>query len=261
MKNLRLAFHYIVYRLKSINEHGVHSPFVFNLLTNVVYNRSDFYAYKKTEELRAELLESEVIIKVNDLGAGSKFQKNNSKKIKTIAKNASKSAKYAQLLFRLVDHFQPSTVLELGTSLGISTCYLAAANSKIKIITVEGCAETASIASQNFKKLELKNIEQVVGNFDSVLPSIVNKLDTIDFVLFDGNHRKKATLDYFQTCLKKSHEHSIFIFDDINWSNEMREAWEEIKKQEQVRITIDLFFLGIVFFKKEQAKQDFMIKF
>lgn len=261
MKNLLIAYHYIIYRLKSTNEHGVHSPFVFELLTNVVYNTSDYYVYRKIEALREELLLSNQLIQTEDLGAGSQFQKNNFKKIKDIAKNAAKSEKYAQLLFRLVNHFQPSCVLELGTSLGISTAYLASANSKIKIISIEGCPETAKVASQNFKKLELENIEQVVGNFNNVLSAIVSKQDKIDFVLFDGNHRKKATLDYFHTCLEKMNENSVFVFDDINWSDEMREAWKEIKDHRQVTVTIDLFFLGIVFFRKEQVKQHFMIKF
>lgn len=261
MKNILLAYHYLIYLFKSTNEHGVHSPFVFDLLTNVIYTGSDFYVYKKIEELREELLVSEQQLKVKDLGAGSQFQKNNLKKIKNIAKNAAKNPKYAQLLFRLVNHFQPSFVLELGTSLGISTAYLASANSKTKIISIEGCPETAKIASRNFEKLELKNIEQIAGNFDDVLPIIVSKQDKIDFVLFDGNHRKKATLDYFLICLEKSTENSVFVFDDINWSDEMREAWQEIKNNNQVTVTIDLFFMGIVFFRKEQAKQHFIIKF
>lgn len=261
VKNLLIAYHYIVYRFKSTTEHGVHSPFVFDLLTNVIYNKSDFYVYKKIETLREALLESKQIIIVKDLGAGSPFQKSNAKKIKNIARNAAKSAKYAQLLFRLADHFQPSSVLELGTSLGISTAYLAAANSKIKIISIEGCSETAKIASQNFEKLELHNIEQIIGNFDDVLPTIVSQQNKIDFVLFDGNHRKKPTLDYFQKCLEKSTENSVFVFDDINWSDDMREAWEEIKNNDKVTVTIDLFFMGLVFFRKEQAKQHFIIKF
>lgn len=261
MKKILLAYHYLVYLIKSTSEHGVHSPFVFDLLINVIYTRSDYYVYEKIEAVREDLLNSEQVIEVEDLGAGSQFQKNKSKKIKNITRNAAKSAKYAQLLFRLVDHFQPSSVLELGTSLGISTAYLAAANSKIKVISIEGCTETAKIASQNFKKLELTNIEQNIGNFDDLLPAIVNQQNKIDFVLFDGNHRKKATLNYFQICLQKSHEHSVFVFDDINWSDEMREAWEEIKNNDKVTVTIDLFFLGIVFFRKEQAKQHFVIKF
>ena len=138
---------------------------------------------------------------------------------------------------------------------------MASANSKIKTISIEGCPETAKIAAQNFEKIEIKNVEQFIGNFDAILPDIVEKREEIDFVLFDGNHRKKATLNYFLTCLEKASENSVFIFDDINWSDEMREAWQEIKDHEQVTVTIDLFFMGIVFFRKEQAKQHFIIKF
>ena len=196
-----------------------------------------------------------------DLGAGSHVNKSSKKSVQTILHSAAKSAKYSQLLFRLVNHFQPSTILELGTSLGISSAYMAIANSKSKLITIEGCEEIAAVASQNFTQLELKNIEQVVGNFDEVLPDILNKMEQVDFVFFDGNHRKGPTLNYFRQCLEKANEKSVFIFDDIYWSPEMTEAWEEIKKHEQVTVSLDLFYMGIVFFRKEQVKEHFIITF
>ena len=109
--------------------------------------------------------------------------------------------------------------------------------------------------------MELQNIEQHVGNFDDVLPKILSEKEKIDFVFFDGNHRKEPTLNYFRQCLDKVHEGSVFIFDDIYWSLEMKEAWSEIKMNEQVTVTLDLFYLGIVFFRKEQVKQHFIIRY
>jgi predicted O-methyltransferase YrrM len=161
----------------------------------------------------------------------------------------------------LVNRFQPEEVLELGTSLGISSAYLASANSKIKVITIEGCKEIAEKAKENFKKLGLQNIEQHLGNFDDVLPQLLSEKKKIDFVFFDGNHRKEPTLNYFKQCLAHAHEGSIFIFDDIYWSSEMKEAWNEIKMNERVTVTLDLFFMGIVFFRKEQVKQHFIIRY
>jgi len=201
------------------------------------------------------------IVNCNDLGAGSLHSNNAAKTIKSLAKHSAKPTKYARLLFRLVNHFQPDHVIELGTSLGISSAYMASARSQTDVITIEGCPEIAAIAMKNNKELELKNIDQLVGNFDEVLPAILNKLEKVDFVFFDGNHRKKPTLRYFQWCTQKAHENSVFIMDDIYWSEEMKEAWEEIKNDNRVTVTIDLFFMGIVFFRKEQVKQHFMIKF
>jgi predicted O-methyltransferase YrrM len=183
--------------------------------------------------------------------------------ISEIAERSLKSEKYGQLLFRLVNHFKPNTILELGTSLGISTAYLASANPNSKVITIEGCPNIASEAKKNFEILGLKNIESVIGNFDSVLPAALCQLPTADckLVFFDGNHKKEPTLRYFNQCLELADNTSVFIFDDIHWSNEMEEAWEEIKSHPQVTVTIYLFFLGLVFFRKEQVKQNFIVRF
>lgn len=259
MKKLFFIYHYLVHRLKAVNEHGIHSPFVFDLLMNVIYVKTDYYPFKKIEKVREQLLDSKKTIHCIDLGATNEITKD--KKISRIAKHSAKAPRQAQLLFRLANYFQPEHIIELGTSLGISTAYLAAANSKTKIITMEGCPETAEIAQQNFKHLKLQNIEQIIGNFDIVLPKVLDKCEKLDFVFFDGNHRKQATLNYFNQCLEKVNESTVFVFDDIYWSDEMMEAWKEIKNNSRVTITIDLFFMGIVFFHKEQAKQHFLIRF
>lgn len=261
MKKLRILLNYLIYRSKSVNEHGVHSPFVYELLLSTIYNKRNFYAYLQIEKLRNALSLSDEKLECMDLGAGSHVKNTFKKSVKDILTSAAKPPKYAQLLFRLVNHFQPATILELGTSLGISSAYMAVANSKSNLITIEGCNEIADVAKRNFKNLELKNIEQVVGNFDEVLPDVLKKVNQLDFVFFDGNHRKEATLNYFRQCLEKANEKSVFIFDDIYWSAEMTEAWDEIKKHEQVTVSLDLFYMGIVFFRKEQVKQNFIIRY
>lgn len=261
MKKLHFIYNYLIYRIKNVNEHGVHSPFIYELMLSTIYNRKAFYSYGLIEKIRQDLLSSKQKLNCIDLGAGSHFQNKVSKSVYEIAGASAKPAKYAQLLFRMVDHFQPATILELGTSLGISSAYLAAANSKAKLITIEGCEEIAAIAKQNFEKLELKNIEQVLGNFDEVLSGVLKKTDRLDLVFFDGNHRKEPTLNYFKQCLEKAVETSVFVFDDIYWSPEMKEAWEEIKNNERVTVSLDLFYMGIVFFRKEQVKEHFVIRY
>ena len=244
-----------------MNEHGVHSPFVYDLLLSTIYNKKNFYSYIQIEKMRNALSLSKHQIECIDFGAGSLVNNSTKKSIQTILHSASKSPKYAQLLFRLVNHFQPDTILELGTSLGISSAYMASANSKSKFISIEGCKEIAIVAGQNFKQLELKNVEQVIGNFDEVLPDVLKNINQLDFVFFDGNHRKEPTINYFRQCLEKASEKSVFVFDDIYWSAEMTEAWEEIKNHEKVTVSLDLFYLGIVFFRKEQLKQNFIIRY
>jgi predicted O-methyltransferase YrrM len=215
------------------------------------------------EALRKELLQNTTAVEINDFGARATVENSSryKKSINKIAQASLKRPKYAQLIFRLVNHFQPSCILELGTSLGVTTSYMSVANPKAKIITIEGAEAIAAVAKNNFEKLKLKNIEQVLGNFDQVLTGQVEKFAVLDFVFFDGNHRKSATLNYFKECLKHKNTQSVFIFDDIYWSTEMKEAWEEIKNNEEVTLTIDLFEMGIVFFRTEQAKQHFVIRF
>ena len=261
MKKLHSLVYYLIYWVKSTNEHGVHSPFVFDILNQVIYNKTPYYAYEKIEQLRAELQNNYKTLNINDLGAGSTRGNSKQKSIASIANYAAKPKKYGQLLFRLVNYFQPEIILELGTSLGITSSYLAIANSKSKVISIEGSAEIAQQAENNFKSLDIKNINLIMGNFDEQLPILLNQQKILDFVFFDGNHQKAATLKYFNICLAHTTEKSVFVFDDIYWSKEMTEAWEEIKRHPKVTVTIDLFFIGLVFFRKEQAKQHFIIKF
>ena len=261
MKKLFLIYNYFVYLFKSTNEHGVHSPFVYDLLTTVIYNKTDYYVYKEIELLREKLKHSTETVSCIDLGAGSHKSGSSTRTVKQLLHYSVKPAKYSQLLFRLANHFQPETVLELGTSLGITAAYIAKANSKSNFITIEGCPEIAAIAKRNLSELNFTNVQMMVGNFDTLLPDIIEKTKPIDFVFFDGNHRKAATLNYFNQCLKKINEGSVFVFDDIYWSAEMKEAWQEIKSNDKVTVTIDLFFMGIVFFRKEQNKEHFILRF
>lgn len=259
MKQLSFLFKYFRYWLSAKNAHGIHSPFVFELYNDVINKKGSYYAFDRIEQLRKKLLASKKEIDVTDLGAG----RSGKRTIGEIASRSAKSKKYCELLFRIAYNMKPNTILELGTSLGISTSYLASADANAKVITIEGCTNTAHEAKKNIEALGLKNIESVVGNFNTELPTVLSRLpkDGCQLVFIDGNHRKEPTLNYFNHCLAYANNDSIFIFDDIHWSEDMEEAWEVIKKHPQVTVTIDLFFLGLVFFRKEQAKENFVIRF
>ncbi|HEY0174995.1 MAG TPA: class I SAM-dependent methyltransferase, partial [Pedobacter sp.] len=252
---LQFVSDYLKHRLTAKSRHGTHSPFVYQLVDEVIYDFNAKTEYIGVEEQRKKLLNDDTAITVTDLGAGSHLNKNRTKKIKEIARNALKSPRLAQLIYRLAGNSRAGSLIELGTCLGITTAYLAKACPDAEIVTIEGCPETAKKADENFQELKLENIELQVGNFDELLPRVIERSSQLDFVYIDGNHRKEATLNYFKWCLPKVHENSLLIFDDIYWSKGMKEAWEEIKNHPQVTVTIDLFWIGLVYFRKGQVKE------
>ncbi len=213
------------------------------------------------EDARRKLLNDDRTVTVTDLGAGSHLNNNKQKRVRDIAKNALKQPKLAQLLYRLVEYMHPDNVIELGTCLGITSLYLQKAAPEATIYTLEGCPQTAGVAQQQFNTANAGNIKLTVGNFDDTLHSIIQQLPHLDFVFVDGNHQKEATLRYFEWCLPKVHEDTLLIFDDIYWSEGMKEAWAQIKAHPQVTVTVDLFWIGLVFFKPGQAKEDFLVKY
>lgn len=260
----QLAKKYFRYCLKASNGkgHGVHSPFVFDFIIHVLNDKRTYDCYEKIESLRKNLLNDHSIIEVEDFGAGSAVIPFKNRIVKEIASSSLKKKKYAQLLFRIAKYYKAKSIVELGTSFGITTCYLASANADSKVYTLEGAHNIAYMAAKNFKEIHLVNIELIEGNFEKTLPLLTSKIRQIDLLFIDGNHRKTATIEYFNEFLKKSTEQSIFIFDDIHWSREMEEAWKVIQHHDSVTMTIDLFFIGIVFFSKDfKVKQHFSIRF
>jgi predicted O-methyltransferase YrrM len=260
----QLAQKYFSYYLHASNSqgHGMHSPFVFDFTLNVLNNKSDYKAPPEIEQLREQLLSDKRVIEIEDFGAGSRINSSKQRSVGQIAKSALKSKRLAQVLFRLARHYQPQTLVELGTSLGITTAYISQANPNASITSIEGSDQIAAIAQENFKKLNCTNIQLLTGNFDNVLPSAISHLSSIDLAYIDGNHRYQPTINYFHQFLTRSGSQTILVFDDIHWSVEMEQAWEEIKSHPSVQYTIDIFFLGFVFFREEfKVKQNFTIRF
>jgi predicted O-methyltransferase YrrM len=242
--------------------HGIHSPFVYQFIRQVLIDKKKYYAYSQVEEVRKRMLKDHSIITVEDKGAGSAVAKTKTRRISEIARTSLKPKKYAQLLFRMVNFYQPQSILELGTSLGITTSYLATAKPDAKIITIEGAPAVADKAVENFSRQELSNIRLVRGSFEDTLPDELAAMGKVDFAFVDGNHRKAPTLQYLEQILQYSHNDTIFVFDDIHWSQEMEEAWEAIKNHPSITCTIDLFFIGIVLLKGEfKEREHFKVRF
>ena len=211
--------------------------------------------------LAKEIRRNREVITITDLGAGSKVNASRQRSIGDIARNSQKPARFGRLLFRLIQHFQAHTVIDLGTSLGLTTAYMAKAPSVGLVLSFEGCPQTADIARQNFEQLGIRNTKVVVGNLDETLAPCIADSAPVDFVFFDANHRYDPTVSYFETCLTNIHNDTVFVFDDIHWSDEMEQAWDYIKAHPSVRLTVDLFWVGLVFFRQEQPKQDFVLRF
>ncbi len=250
---------YVHFILKSTNQHGVHSPFVYALITECFYDKKDQFWYAEFYKYKRLLLKDNTTMHVEDFGAGSKNIRTNIRTISNFAKNAGVSKKRAYLLGRIVSYFNCQRILEIGTSLGLATTSMGLANPIAKITTLEGCENTAAIAKNSFELFKFENITIEIGDFNDTLPKMLGD-EKFDLIYFDGNHQKQPTIDYFELCLRSKHQDSIFIFDDIYWSKGMQEAWNYIRSHKEVTVSIDTFYWGIVFFRKEQPKQHFTIR-
>ena len=257
------ALKFITYRLfaKHKKGHGIHSPFLFNLIKDVFNNTNDDKDLQKAFDIYDKYKKSTDVLNYTEIGAGSTYKSKNGLSVEQIIKRSSINKKYGKLIYDLVQYFNCKDILELGTSVGISTLYIAQAAKNSKFTTIEGVSEKIEIARKITGECNHKQINFDCGSFDKILSSVLNKFDKLDFVYFDGNHKKNSTIKYFETCLNKIHNESIFILDDIHWSKEMEEAWSEIKNNEKVKVSIDLFQMGLIFFKKELSYQQYVIKF
>ena len=260
---------YLKFLWHSKNEHAVHSPFVFNLVTKCFYDTKpkpdpsgseQAKQYEVLKNYRNSLLKNKNTIEVTDFGAGSKVFKSNTRQISQIVKTAGISTKRAELLLRITNYFQPETILEIGTSLGLASSALALGNPKAKITTLEGCPNTMAIAQNQLQLFNINNVELVLTEFDEYLQSQNLISNIFNLIYIDGNHSKKATLEYFELLLPTITNETVWIFDDIHWSSEMEEAWEIIKIHPRVTVTIDTFQWGMVFFRQEQPKEHFVIR-
>ena len=269
VKNIRFLKDYLHYLFFAKTKFDIHSPFVYDFVTQVLEDKRHFYAFDEIAALRQELLLSDQTLEITDLGAGGATAPIKKRKVGDIARASAIPEKWGKLLFRIIHHYKPQITIELGTSIGLGTLYISKANTAANIYTIEGANTLADIAAENFNKLEVGDpdhstgqVTQVIkGNFDKQLPDLLESLDKIDFVYFDGNHRYEPTLRYFEMCAAKSCDHTFFIFDDIRWSEEMYETWKKIKSDPRISVTLDLYRWGIVFFHKGQKKQDFLIYF
>lgn len=261
MNKLFATKEFLFYLIKAKSKYYVHSPFVFEFVNEVLNDTRSFYSYEEIESTRKLLSMDDSMIEVEDFGAGSQHKKKNKRTISFIAKTSAAPKKYSQLLFRIIEYYKCKNILELGTSLGVTTLYLSASNHHKNVFTIEGSKVIADEARKNFNQLNRTNINLILGTFEEKLLPTLTEIKQVDILYLDGNHRLKPTLEYFNTCLPFLHENSIVVIDDIYWSSEMKQAWTEIKLHSSVTLSIDLFRMGILFFRKDRHKEHFRLYF
>lgn len=253
---------YIKYLFRSKGKYYLHSPFVYQLVSEVIYSEEKPSNGDQIETLRAELLKDETQIEQEDLGAENSINKRfRWRKVSEMTKVMSTTPKFGKLFYRLGKEFKAENAIELGTAMGIGSLYLKSGlGENGRLITIEGCPNTSNKAKNNFSKLNEK-IETINGDFQHHLQDALESIPKLDLIYIDGHHQKKPTLKYFEQSLSKAHNDTCFIFDDIYWSKGMAEAWESIKQHPKVTVTIDLYRVGLVFIREEQAKENFTIRF
>jgi hypothetical protein len=249
---------YLNYWLDSVNEHSLHSPFLYDLYTKVIHVEPT--PELDIEKLRFDLLKTHREIDVPDLGAKSKHFLHGKRKISEIAETSLSSFRFSSLYLRLADYAEAKTIVELGTSFGLNTLYLAKKKG-VSVYTFEGSERIAEVAEDTFRFSGAKNIELIKGNINSTLYSTLSRIPKVDFAFIDANHQYEATKKYFEELLMKVHHKSVMVIDDIHGNPGMNKAWKEICRHDLVHTTLDLYRCGILFFDPSLTKQHVVLQF
>ena len=245
--------------VKAVGPHGVHSPFVYRLITHDLRKRNLIALHPAIEARRRQLMRNASEVEVNDLGAGGRVNNRLKRSVASIARSALQSPRHAQVMATLAAHNQSRTILELGTSLGMTTAYLASIAPDVRVTTLEGVPAIARLAVDSWNELGLSNIQSIVAPFDEALPEVLTKLNRVDFALVDGNHRYEPTMRYVRQLLQAVHEESVIVLDDIHWSEEMERAWNLCAALPEVTLSLDFFDFGVLYFKKGRRKEHFRL--
>jgi predicted O-methyltransferase YrrM len=258
---------YVNWLLKAKTRHGIHSPFVYQFLDNCLYNDIKEKGFYVIEQERKSLIRSDEKITYFDQGAGSRVTKNTrpatkvTRSVRSIALNSLQRPKYCRLFFRMARYLNAKNILELGTCFGITTAYLSLPSPTIRVDTIEGADAIAGIAKNLFIKTNRSNIHLYKGSFDKILPELLTPDKKYDMVFIDGDHKGESLLKYFNSIVKHINHQGVIVIDDIRWSESMFDAWKIITNKPEVKISIDLFNMGMVFFKPGTSKENFMIRF
>jgi predicted O-methyltransferase YrrM len=260
MKRLKQSLRFLRHYVSAVGNHAIHSPKIYRFYNSFFLSRRYFHVFGLLRSYERKLLTDERSLQISDLGAGSHANNTQIRRVGHIAKHAGKQLALRELFFRLTNDLEPEYGVELGTSLGMSSAYFGKACERMTWYTIEGSPEVHKVSKQTFSDLRLKHIRPISGNFNDKFPQVLNEIPKLDLLYVDGNHRKQATIDYFNQALRKAHPGTVMIFDDLYWSDGMIEAWETIKAHPKVSLSIDLFFCGFLFFDEEH-KRDIKLRY
>ena len=224
----------------------------------MIYDENTYYCFAEIEKERRRLLRASKQVDVTDFGTG----KSGTRRLRDVASVSLMPARDAQMLFRLVNYMHPKTVVELGTSLGVTTSYLRkAAGKEGRVYSFEGSKALIDEARKVWKSVGCKNIEVVEGNIDDTLERFLQGMESVDFALIDANHGYEPTIRYFDLLADKCAQGSVIALDDIHYSREMGRAWEQIKRDSRVVTTMDFYDMGLVFFNKQYLRKHYKLRF
>lgn len=247
--------------MSAVGSHSLQAPFIFSFYESVIKGKKRSNVFDEIEGYRRELLKDSRSIDIRDFGAGSRVSKARKRKVCDLARSGLSSRKFSQMLFRLSRFTGATDIVELGTSFGINTLYLAKSDPKAKVITFEGCGASADIAANIFDRAAQFNIEVIRGNIDQTLNDYIHRMDKVDLVYFDANHRYDPTLRYYRQFRPLIHADTVFVMDDIYWSRSMGNAWKKLVEQPEVTLSIDIFDAGLLFFNEDFYKEHYVLEF
>ncbi len=247
----------ILFYFKAKTKFNIQSKFLFDFVNSVLDHSKEYYCFYDIEQQRKRVKSSHEVIEIQDFGAGSNGNKIKKRRVSEIATSSLSNPTKSKVLFNLVNYFKFKNVLELGTSLGISSSYLALANLKATVYSLEGDGTIMNYASEVHHKLGIHNVILKEGPFELSLKPTLDTMKQVDLAFVDGHHLMKPTLQYVKQILPYCHKDSILVIDDIYWSPEMTAAWEELKSMKQFSLSIDLFDIGLLFLNTDLSKEDF----
>lgn len=256
--SVNIICEYIKYIAKAKGRHQIHSPFVYELV-DVCFSQKVAKKDKKTlARFTSTLYNDKNNYEFDTQGAGSK-RKNTFAQIKQYATNARTKGKYWTLLYKISTHYKPTRILELGTNFGFGSLAFSLGHPSAEIDTVEGSNILYEINQKNFKNFSNHKIEFHRNTFDTFFDT--KPQTKYDLIFIDGDHTSEKLFKHLKKAIEYAHNETFILIDDIRWSGDMYDAWEQITADKRFNLTIDLFKLGIILLKENKEKEHFIIRY